>query len=206
MGGKIIYFALKRGLDVLLSLLLLLLLFLPLAAISLAVKLSSEGEAIFKQIRVGKNGKTFVCFKVRTMYKTAPPSVATSKLALAERHITPVGRFLRRTSLDELPQLFNVLRGDMSLVGPRPLIPEELDMHKGRQSLGVYRVRPGITGLAQIKGRDRLSDAEKLALDGEYVNKMSILLDVKILFLTLFSAVRGKDVEEGERLGDFSGK
>ena len=206
MEGRIIYFTLKRGLDILLSLLLLLLFFLPLAVISLAVRLGSEGEAIFRQVRVGKNRKNFVCFKIRTMYKSAPQNVATAKLVMAESHITPIGRFLRRTSLDELPQLFNVLRGDMSLVGPRPLIPEELDMHEGRQRLGVYRVRPGMTGLAQVKGRDRLSDSEKLALDGEDVDKMSLLLDIKILFLTLFSVARGKDIEEGERLGDFSGK
>lgn len=190
------YRALKRALDIFLSYILLCAVYIPMLAIALAVKLSSPGKIIFRQIRIGKDGKKFVCYKFRTMREDAPPNTPTSEFSNADEYITPVGRLLRRTSLDELPQLFNVISGDMSIVGPRPLIPEEKDIHKKRGELGVYSVRPGITGLAQIRGRDMISDDEKLACDAEYTSNLCFWQDVKIFlstFIKVFSAEGIKD-------------
>lgn len=193
------YRVLKRFFDIIISVILLAVLLLPLVIFMTLIRLTSEGPAIFKQARIGRGGKVFTCLKLRTMYIDAPPSLATAKFLNAESYITPVGRFLRRTSLDELPQLINVLMGDMSIVGPRPLIPEETEMHKQRLEKGVYSIRTGMTGLAQVKGRDALSDSEKLALDVEYLNNMGVIFDIKILFSTLIGVVTGKGVEDGEK-------
>lgn len=193
------YRVLKRFFDIIVSVILLAVFLIPLLIFMVVIRLTSEGTAIFRQERIGRNGKTFVCLKLRTMYIDAPKNIATAKFLNAESYITPVGRFLRRTSLDELPQLINVLMGDMSLVGPRPLIPEELDMHRQRRAKGVYSIRPGMTGLAQVKGRDSLNDGEKLALDVEYLNNMGVFLDIKILFSTLVGVATGKGVEDGEK-------
>lgn len=175
----------KRALDILFSALLLFFLCLPMALIALAVALDSKGGVIFRQIRRGRDGREFVCYKFRTMYRSAPSNRPASRLENAEAYVTRVGKYLRRSSLDELPQLFNVLKGDMSLVGPRPLISEERDMHEGRMRDGVYTIRPGITGLAQISGRNALCDEEKLRADGRYLLSLSPQLDAKILLLTL---------------------
>ncbi len=172
-------------LDIIFSVLLLLLLSLPMAVIAIAVILTSDGGALFFQKRVGRNGRVFTCLKFRTMYKDAPREMPKSEFADAERYITPVGRFLRHSSLDELPQLFNVLIGDMSLVGPRPLIMGEGEIHELRRNGGVYKMRPGITGLAQINGRDRLSDTEKARLDIIYTKNANFSEDARILYRTL---------------------
>ena len=190
------YPALKRALDIFFSYILLCAAYLPMLFIAVAIKLTSPGKVIFKQIRVGKDGRNFVCYKFRTMREDAPKNMPTSQFCDAERYITPVGRFLRRTSLDELPQLFNVICGDMSLVGPRPLIPEESDIHQKRNELGVYSLRPGITGLAQTHGRDMISDDEKLTYDSEYTKNLCLWQDVKILsctFIKVFAAEGIKD-------------
>ena len=147
MGYRIV----KRLLDIVASAILLAVFCLPLLVIMACIRLTSEGAAIFKQRRVGRNGKLFVCYKLRTMYKDAPPNLSTAEFFDAERYVTPIGRLLRRTSLDELPQLLNVLKGDMSIIGPRPLIPEEESIHQKRQERRVYSIRPGMTGLAQIR-------------------------------------------------------
>ncbi len=190
------YFALKRLLDVIFSLILILMLALPMGVIWCAVALSSRGGGIFRQVRIGKGGKRFVCYKFRTMYISAPKSCPAAKLDAA-RFVTPVGKFLRRSSLDELPQLFNVLKGDMSLVGPRPLIIEETDVHKSRERLGIYALRPGITGLSQIRGRNNLSDGEKVAFDAKYFEEFGILQDARILGETVVRVIRGEDVDAG---------
>lgn len=186
------YFILKRILDVFFSLILLFLLALPMCLIALAVVIDSSGGAIFRQTRVGREGREFVCYKFRTMYSTAPESCPKSRLLDAKRYVTPVGAFLRRTSLDELPQLFNVLIGDMSLVGPRPLVAEEGEIHSLRMRCGVYRLRPGITGLSQISGRDDLGDIEKVRLDTRYARDMSLLSDTRIILGTLRHAATGR--------------
>ena len=191
------YIRAKRILDVTCAVALLIL-FLPIMLlIGLVVRLTSSGEAIFRQTRVGKDGVLFCCYKFRTMRREAPQSCPTAALEDAERYITPVGRFLRRSSLDELPQLFNVLRGDMSLVGPRPLIPEEAWVHGMRHRTGVDRLRPGMTGLAQVRGRDALSDGEKVRMDLRYARRLSLRTDLLILLQTILRVFRGEDIREG---------
>lgn len=190
--GTRAYLLLKRALDIVFSAVLLVLLSLPMVSIALAILLTSEGGALFRQERVGRGGRVFICYKFRTMYRWAPPSRPKSGFFDAEGYITPVGRLLRRSSLDELPQLFNVLKGDMSLVGPRPLIAEEGEIHQLRQRCGVYRLRPGITGLAQVGGRDSVSDIEKARLDVRYTRELSLVNDVGILFKTAFGMMTGR--------------
>ena len=184
----------KRVLDILFSSLLLLFLALPMLVIALAIVLTSRGGAIFKQKRVGKGGRIFVCYKFRTMYLHAPSNRPTSRFDDAARYITRVGRLLRRTSLDELPQLFNVLKGDMSLIGPRPLICEEREVHRLRMSNGAYDIRPGLTGLAQISGRDMLCDREKAELDARYASDICFSADIGIFFKTLVRIVKKEGV------------
>ena len=160
-------------------------------AIALAIKLTTTGSVIFKQTRIGADGKRFVCYKFRTMTPDAPSQLSTAEFTDSALYVTPIGRFLRKTSLDELPQLFNVLSGDMSLVGPRPLIESESDMHRRRAEMGVYSLRPGITGLAQISGRDTICDEEKLRYDAEYLSSLCFSSDMKIImgtFINLFKA------------------
>ena len=185
-GGTGIYRVAKRGLDILISYLLLALLYIPMLVIAAAIRLGTGESAIFRQVRVGADGRKFVCYKFRTMRCEAPSDIPTSDFKDAERYVTPVGRLLRATSLDELPQLFNVLVGDMSIVGPRPLIAEEREAHMMRQGSGAYSVRPGITGLAQINGRDMIDDVKKVYYDTVYAYNMSFLGDARILFRTVF--------------------
>ena len=182
------YYALKRLLDIVFSALLLVFLALPMLGIALAVCMSSRGGALFRQVRVGKNGREFLCLKFRTMYESAPHDRPSGEMRDG-RYITPIGRFLRRTSLDELPQLWNVLRGEMSLVGPRPIIPCEREIHELRRRSGVDRLRPGMTGLAQIRGRDLLPDREKARLDTRYANNASIFGDFRIMGETIFGVL-----------------
>ena len=186
------YFILKRILDIALAAALLFLLAIPMCFIALAIVLDSDGGAIFRQRRIGREGREFVCYKFRTMYSFAPDSCPKSRLSEPQKYVTPVGRFLRRTSLDELPQLFNVLTGDMSLVGPRPLVAEEGEIHGLRRRCGVYRIRPGITGLSQISGRDDIGDVEKVRLDRKYARNVSLGADVRIIFGTLLHAATGR--------------
>ena len=187
-----IYPILKRILDIIFSAVLIFLLALPMCVIALAIVLTSSGGAIFFQRRIGRDGREFICYKFRTMYDFAPKSCPKSKLGSADEYITPVGKFLRMTSLDELPQLFNVLMGDMSLVGPRPLVAEEGEIHILRRRCGVYGLRPGITGLAQVSGRDDVSDLQKARLDARYVRGMSFKTDVGIVLRTILNFAAGK--------------
>lgn len=194
----IIYSAVKRAFDVLFAAIALILAVLPMAGIALAVKLTSKGPAVFKQKRIGKNGETFYCLKFRSMYIDAPASCATADLEKADKFITPVGNILRKTSLDELPQLINIVKGEMSFIGPRPLIPEETYIHDERMRLGVYALRPGISGLAQINGRDLVKPAEKVKLDEKYLKHFGLAQDIMILFKTVFNVLGAKDIHEGE--------
>jgi O-antigen biosynthesis protein WbqP len=180
----------KRSLDIILSLVLISFLFLPMIAIAVCIRLDSKGEIIFKQKRCGRAGREFICYKFRTMYQSAPKNIPASSFSDYKKHVTRVGRFLRRSSLDELPQIFNVLRGDMSLVGPRPLIFEEHQMHEKRMREGVYELRPGITGMAQVRGRNLLDDDEKLENDRYYLDNLRLWLDLKICVYTLFKIFR----------------
>lgn len=179
------YKYLKRALDIFIAYFSLIFSYIPMLIIALLIYFIDGGPIIFKQLRVGKDGKLFVCYKFKTMRNDAPKNLSTEQFKNSSDYITPLGGILRRMSLDELPQLFNVLCGDMSIVGPRPLIPEETSMHKIRRSNGVYDVRPGITGLAQVCGRDRLSDNRKAECDIIYVKNMHFSSDVRILAGTL---------------------
>ncbi len=195
MEGR--YGTVKRILDMIGAILLLVIFLIPMLIIGLLICLTSSGGAIFCQKRVGKDGIPFCCYKFRTMERNAPQSCPTAALTDADRYITPVGRWLRRTSLDELPQLWNVLRGEMSLVGPRPLIPEEEWIHRMRRRIGVEKLRPGITGLAQIRGRDLLGDGEKVRIDASYARRISFRTDAEIILQTLGCVTRGANIREG---------
>lgn len=186
----------KRFLDVFLSLAAIIVLSPLLLIISIIILIDNGTPVIFTQDRVGKDDKLFKIKKFRTM-RTDAPNVATAELEQSDKYITRSGKLLRRTSLDELPQLFNVLKGDMSFVGPRPLIPEESHIREIRREYGIYSVRPGLTGWAQVNGRDCLSDEEKAEFDREYIEKESFWFDTKIFFRTIWVVLTGKDVVEG---------
>ena len=173
----------KRVFDFFLAALLTIV-FLPLMLlVALAVKLTSKGPIIFWSQRVGKNNKLFWMPKFRTML-TETPNVATHLLADANQYLTPVGSFLRKSSLDELPQLWSVICGEMSFVGPRPALFNQTDLIEMRTAAGVHCITPGITGWAQINGRDELGLAEKVGFDQEYLQKQDLVFDIQILWLT----------------------
>lgn len=186
----------KRAFDFTVSLLLIIILLPVFLVVSLIVLIDAGAPVIFRQYRVGKDNKLFYIYKFRTMRKNTR-NAATAELTDSDKFITKSGRFLRKTSIDELPQLVNVLIGDMSFVGPRPLIPEEKEIRALRKEYGVYSVRPGITGLAQINGRDNLSIEEKALFDKEYIDKQSIWFDIKILFRTVFVVLKRENISEG---------
>lgn len=183
MRGKL-YFLSKRLFDVTGAAIGLCLLSLPLAGCVVAIRMTSRSTGLFRQVRIGRDGRPFVCYKLRTMRADAP-SCAAARLTNPQSYVTPLGAILRRISLDEAPQLYNILRGDMSFVGPRPLIPEERELHRLRQENGVYRMRPGLSGLSQISGRDTLPDERKARLDAVYADAASPMLDLSILWKTL---------------------
>ncbi len=187
----------KRMLDIIISLFAIALTALPMLVCALAVYAESGGPVIFRQWRMGTDRRPFICFKFRTMTNDAPHSCATAELRSPERYITRVGAVLRATSLDELPQLFNVLRGDMSLIGPRPVICEECELIGLRARLGVYNIRPGMTGLAQVRGRDSVSIRRKAAYDTQYMEHMSLSLDARLLWRTLINVANRSDIREG---------
>ncbi len=173
---------LKRALDFSAALLGLILLSPVILVIGLVVRLTSSGPVIFRQQRIGLNEHPFVCYKFRTMY---PGTAERATHEIGESAITPVGRFLRKFKLDELPQLWNVLRGEMSLVGPRPCLPVQQELIEERRSRDVFSVRPGITGLAQVEGID-MSEPRRLAeRDADYVRMQNVPLDIRLLFRTI---------------------
>lgn len=194
----VVYSAVKRLIDVFFAFFILLFASVPMLVIALAVRLTSKGPAVFKQPRVGRNGELFNCLKFRSMYVNAPNSCASAELEKAKTYITPIGNILRKTSLDELPQIINILKGEMSFIGPRPLIPEETYIHTERKRLGVYILRPGISGLAQVSGRDLVPPDEKVRLDSEYLKHFGLVQDIRIIFKTVFNVLGEKDIHEGE--------
>lgn len=188
----------KRVLDVFLSGLGIMLLIPVWIILFIAIKLDSKGPVFFKQKRVGKGKKHFNIIKYRTMKIDTPKDVPTHLLTTPEQYITRVGKFLRRTSLDELPQIFNIFMGTMSIIGPRPALYNQYDLIAERDKYGVNDITPGLTGWAQINGRDELKIEEKARFDGEYVKKMSFLFDCKCFFGTIFAVVRADGVVEGK--------
>jgi O-antigen biosynthesis protein WbqP len=187
----------KRIVDFTLSLIILAGLSIIFIVLSVVIKIDSKGPVFFKQKRIGKGKKEFNILKFRTMKTDAPREMPTHMLDKAESYITPVGNLLRKTSLDELPQLINILKGDMSLIGPRPALWNQYDLIEERDKYKANDVLPGLTGLAQINGRDELPIELKAKLDGEYVLKQNSKLDSKIFVKTLLSVMKRDGVKEG---------
>lgn len=186
----------KRVLDFIISLFALIILSPLFLIVSVCILISDGSPVFFRQKRVGKSNELFEIYKFRTM-KRGTENVASNDLSDANVKITKFGKILRATSIDELPQFLNILNGTMSLIGPRPLIPEETKIRELRQKYNVYSVRPGITGWAQVNGRDNVSAEKKALLDKEYVEKQSLMFDIKIFFMTIHQVLCRKDVNEG---------
>lgn len=191
------YFILKRILDIILSVIGLAVVSIPLLIILLIVCIDDPGSPIFSQYRVGAGGHRFKLYKLRTMRNNTPKYMSTNEVEDPDKYITHVGRILRRFSVDELPQLVNVIKGDMSIVGPRPLISDEHEIHHLRMKYGVYNVRPGLTGLAQIHGRDLVKPADKVRWDVHYLECFGFWTDLKIVLLTIPKLFGGDGVAEG---------
>lgn len=194
---QLIYTKVKRALDFILSLCACIILSPILIVLCIAIKIDSRGPVLFKQKRVGIHKTYFSIYKFRTMRIDTPKDMPTHMLKDPDQYITKVGRFLRRSSLDELPQLFNILKGDMSFVGPRPALWNQDDLVAERDKYGANDVIPGLTGWAQINGRDELEIPVKAALDGEYVRKMGFWFDTRCILGTFTSVLKADGVVEG---------
>lgn len=188
----------KRIIDIILSGAALIILSPIMLLIAVIIKADSKGPVLFKQKRVAKDKEYFQILKFRTMYADVPKDVPTHLLADPNSKITKVGRFLRKSSLDELPQIWNILVGEMSVIGPRPALWNQYDLIAERDKYGANAIRPGLTGLAQINGRDELPIDIKAKYDGEYAQKITFLGDVKIFFGTIFGVLSAKGVKEGK--------
>ena len=187
----------KRFIDIALSFIGIVVLAIPMFIVAIIIKLDSPGPVFFKQKRVGKDKKYFTIIKFRSMPVTAPHDTPTHQLENTEQLLSKFQRFERKMSLDELPQLFNILIGDMSIIGPRPALWNQDDLIAERDKYGANGVRPGLTGLAQISGRDELEIPVKARLDGEYIEKMSFLFDCKCFFGTITAVLKHDGVVEG---------
>lgn len=191
------YLKIKRIIDIVLSLIGLLVLTPIFFVLIIAIKVDSRGPVLFKQKRVGINKTHFNILKFRTMKIDTPKDTPTHLLTNPNQYITRVGKFLRKTSLDELPQIWNIFVGQMSIIGPRPALWNQYDLINERDKYGANYIRPGLTGWAQINGRDELPIEEKSALDGEYVRNISFWMDIKCFFGTIISVVKSDGVVEG---------
>lgn len=191
------YLKIKRLIDIVLSLMALIILSPIFLILIIAIKFDSKGPVLFKQKRVGIHKSHFNILKFRTMRIDTPKDTPTHLLENPEQYITKMGMFLRKTSLDELPQIWNIFIGQMSIIGPRPALWNQYDLISERDKYGANDVPVGLTGWAQINGRDELPIVVKASLDGEYVDKMGLKMDVKCFFLTLYSVVKSDGVVEG---------
>lgn len=187
----------KRGFDILSSLVAIVLFSPILLILAIIVKCTSPGPILFKQRRIGKDNQEFMIYKFRTM-RIDTPNVATHLLKNPEQYITSIGKFMRKTSLDELPQLFNILKGEMSVVGPRPALYNQYDLIEMRTNANVHTVRPGLTGLAQVSGRDELENEQKVYFDQQYVQKQSFFFDLGLIILTVVKVFKSEGVVEGD--------
>ena len=183
----------KRIFDIVLVATVVPFLLVPIIAIAILVRVTSEGPAIHWSKRVGRYGRCFMMPKFRTM-KIDTPTVATHLLRDADAHLTPVGRLLRKTSLDEVPQVWSILAGHMSFVGPRPALFNQYDLIELRKEVGVDRLLPGLTGWAQVNGRDEIAITDKVKLDSEYLQNMSMWLDLRILWKTVFKVFSREEI------------
>ena len=190
-----IYKFIKRVLDIVCSILGIIVLSPILVIVSILIKLDSKGPIIFKQIRIGKNSKPFYIYKFRSM-KIDAPNLSTEEFINASDFTTKVGKFIRKTSIDELPQLVNILKGDMSIVGPRPVILEEVDLIELRKSYNIDKILPGITGWAQINGRDNIGNEEKVKYDYEYLMNKSFTMDLYIIVMTALKVLKRSDIKD----------
>ncbi len=197
MKEKKVYKKIKRVIDFVLSLLGLIVLSPVYLILIIAIKLDSPGPVLFKQKRVGIHKTYFNILKFRTMKIDTPKDMPTHMLENPEQYITRVGKFLRKTSLDEIPQIVNILKGDMSIIGPRPALWNQDDLIAERDKYGANDVMPGLTGLAQISGRDELEIDVKASIDGKYVEEMSLWMDIKCFFGTILSVLKSDGVQEG---------
>ncbi len=195
--NKLRYMKIKRVIDIMLSAIALICLFPLFFIIVIAIKADSKGPVLFKQKRVGIHKKYFYILKFRTMRNDTPKDIPTHMLEYPEQYITRVGRFLRKTSLDELPQIVNILKGDMSIIGPRPALWNQYDLIEEREKYGANDVMPGLTGWAQIHGRDELEIPVKAKLDGLYVENMRFIMDLKCFIGTIVSVLKSDGVVEG---------
>lgn len=194
------YLRIKRVIDIVIAIGGLVVLSPVFLACIIAIKLNSKGPILFKQTRIGIHKSTFEILKFRSMSIDAPKNMPTHQLENADIWITKVGSILRKTSLDELPQLINILKGDMSVIGPRPCLPTQNDLIEERDKYGANDIKPGLTGLAQIKGRDELPIDIKASFDGEYVSNMSLLFDCKLFIGTVFSVFKSDGIVEGRKV------
>lgn len=183
-----------RTFNIILAFVALLIFSIPFGIVWILVKLTSPGPAIYWSKRIGKGNLIFLMPKFRTM-RIDTPQVATHLLANGQNYLTPVGSFLRKSSLDELPQLWSVLKGDMNLVGPRPALFNQDDLKELRTKLGIHKIAPGVTGWAQINGRDELPIPEKVQFDKDYLDRRSILFDVKIIILTIYKVLKRSNIQ-----------
>jgi O-antigen biosynthesis protein WbqP len=191
------YVYVKQTIDFLLALIGMLVLWPVFLIIAITIKTSSKGPILFKQKRLGKNKTEFYILKFRTMRTDTPDDMPTHLLKDPDFFITKVGKFLRKTSLDELPQIINILKGEMSIVGPRPALWNQYDLIAERDKYGANDIKPGLTGWAQINGRDELPIEKKAKLDGEYVASLSFMFDIKVFFMTILSVLKSDGVKEG---------
>ena len=189
----------KRIIDFIIAFLGIIILSPLFLLIMIAIKVESKGPVFFKQKRIGKNKKYFIIYKFRTMWTDTPKDMPTHMLKNANNYITKVGNILRKTSLDELPQIINILKGEMSIIGPRPALWNQDDLIEERDKYLANNVRPGLTGWAQINGRDELEIPKKAKLDGEYVSKTSFLFDMKVFFKTIWKVFRHDGIVEGSK-------
>lgn len=188
---------LKRFFDIILSFIGIIILAIPMLIIAVVIKIDSKGPVVFTQKRVGKNKKHFMIYKFRTMRSDTPSNMPTHMLEDPQMWITRVGKILRKTSLDELPQIFNIFKGDMSIIGPRPALWNQFDLIEERDKYSANDIRPGLTGLAQISGRDELEIPIKAKLDGEYADKIGFLMDLKCFFMTFVKVIKSDGYVEG---------
>jgi len=189
------YLKIKRRIDIILAIILSILVSPLVIFIAIAIKLESKGPIIFKQTRCGKDSKSFEIYKFRTM-KVGTPNVPTSEIEKQGCKITKVGKFLRKSSLDEIPQLYNILKGDMTFIGPRPVIVTERKLIKLRQEKGIDVLYPGISGWAQVNGRDEIGIKEKVKYDYEYLQNMSLNFDLKIAFITGLKVLKREGIRD----------
>lgn len=188
----------KRGIDIIMSLIGMLILSPLFLIVAIMIKLTSKGPVLFKQQRTGKNNIPFEILKFRTMRIDTPKDCPTHLLENPNQYITIIGKFLRKTSLDEIPQLWNIFIGNMSIIGPRPSLTTQYDLNALRDKNGASSVKPGLTGLAQISGRDELEISVKAGIDGEYCNDITFRKDLYIFFKTFTSVLKSDGVQEGK--------